>query len=60
MGFCYPDGYDHLLFVGALVLAIRGLLDLIKVISAFTLAHSITLTLAALDIFRLTGQWSSR
>ena len=49
-------GYDHLLFVGALVLAIRGLLDLIKVISAFTLAHSITLTLAALDIFRLTGQ----
>jgi hypothetical protein len=46
-------GYDHLLFVGALVLAIQGLWDLVRVISAFTLAHSITLTLAALDIVRL-------
>jgi hypothetical protein len=40
-------GYDHLLFVGALVLAVVSLWDLIKVISAFTLA------LAALDVFRL-------
>jgi HupE / UreJ protein len=47
-------GYDHLLFIGALVLAIRGLWDLITVISAFTVAHTITLTLAALDIFRLS------
>jgi hydrogenase/urease accessory protein HupE len=46
-------GYDHLLFVGALVLAVAGWWDLIKVITAFTLAHSITLTLAALDIVRL-------
>lgn len=46
-------GYDHLLFVGALVLAVAGWWDLIKVITAFTLAHSFTLTLAALNIFRL-------
>jgi hypothetical protein len=42
-----------LLFVGALVLAATGLWDLVKVISAFTLAHTLTLTLATLDIVRL-------
>lgn len=49
------SGYDHLLFVGALVLAAAGWWDLVKVITAFTLAHSLTLTLAALDIFRLSA-----
>ncbi|MCI0425221.1 MAG: HupE/UreJ family protein, partial [Actinobacteria bacterium] len=46
-------GYDHLLFVGALVLAVVSLWDLIKVISAFTLAHTLTLALAAFDLIRL-------
>jgi hypothetical protein len=46
-------GYDHLLFIGALVLAARGLWDLVKVVSAFTLAHTITLALSALDVVRL-------
>ena len=46
-------GYDHLLFVGALLLAITSLWDLVKVISAFTLAHTITLVLTVLDIVRL-------
>jgi len=46
-------GYDHLLFIGALVLAVVTLWDLIKVITAFTLAHSITLTLAVLGLVRL-------
>lgn len=50
------SGYDHLLFVGALLLAVTTLWDLVKVISAFTLAHTITLTVAALDIFRLPGE----
>lgn len=49
-------GYDHLLFVAALLLAVTTLWDLVKVISAFTLAHTITLALAALDIFRLPGR----
>jgi hydrogenase/urease accessory protein HupE len=46
-------GYDHLLFIGALVLAVVTLWDLVKVITAFTLAHSITLTLSVLNIVRL-------
>ena len=46
-------GYDHLLFVCALVLTAVTLLDLIKVISAFTLAHTITLVLSVLNIVRL-------
>jgi hypothetical protein len=46
-------GYDHLLFVAALLLATTTLWDLVKVITAFTLAHTLTLTLAALDLFRL-------
>jgi len=46
-------GYDHLLFISALVLATRGFWDLFKVVSAFTLSHSLTLTLSALDVVRL-------
>jgi hypothetical protein len=46
-------GYDHLLFISALVLAVVTLWDLVKVVSAFTLAHSITLTLSVLDVVRL-------
>ena len=46
-------GYDHLLFISALALATITLWDLVKVISAFTLAHTCTLTLATLNIFRL-------
>ena len=45
-------GYDHLLFVAALLLAVGGLWDLIKVVSAFTLAHTLTLVLATFDIVR--------
>jgi hypothetical protein len=47
-------GYDHLLFVAALLLACRTLREAISIITFFTLAHSITLTLAALDIIRLS------
>jgi hypothetical protein len=47
------SGYDHLLFIAALALAVASLWDLVRVISAFTLAHSITLTLSVLNIVRL-------
>jgi hydrogenase/urease accessory protein HupE len=47
-------GKDHLLFVSALVLAATGFWDLIKVVSAFTLAHSVTLTLAVLNVVRVS------
>ena len=46
-------GYDHLLFVVALLLGVRGFWDLIKIVSAFTLAHTVTLTLSAFDVVRL-------
>jgi hypothetical protein len=49
-------GWDHLLFISALVLAVVTLWDLVKVISAFTLAHSITLTLSVLNLVRLPGK----
>ena len=46
-------GWDHLLFVSALVLATRSFLEMIKVIAAFTMAHSLTLALSVFGIFRL-------
>jgi hydrogenase/urease accessory protein HupE len=41
-------GYDHLLFVGALILAASTFWELFKVVLAFTLAHSLTLFLASM------------
>jgi hypothetical protein len=41
-------GFDHLLFVLALVLIVVGRGTLIKTVTAFTVAHSITLALASL------------
>jgi hydrogenase/urease accessory protein HupE len=43
-------GIDHLLFVLALVLIVRGVGLLVKTITAFTIAHSITLALATLGV----------
>jgi hypothetical protein len=46
-------GYDHLLFLLALLALGGGLGYLLKVVSAFTLAHSITLSLAVLNVVTL-------
>lgn len=46
-------GWDHLLFVAALVIATMSFWEMVKVIAAFTLAHTITLTLAVFNILRL-------
>jgi hydrogenase/urease accessory protein HupE len=43
-------GIDHLLFVLALLIITRGSWRLIKTVTAFTVAHSITLSLAALGV----------
>jgi HupE / UreJ protein len=43
-------GYDHIAFLIAIVVWARRLLPVIKIVTAFTLAHSITLSLAALRI----------
>jgi hydrogenase/urease accessory protein HupE len=48
-------GWDHLLFVLALMVIVRGTRALVWTITAFTLAHSITLALAALGVVRVPG-----
>lgn len=66
-------GYDHILFLLSLLLpavlawhehawqAVAGpraaLMDVLRIVTAFTLAHSITLSLAALDVIRLPSRW---
>ena len=46
-------GYDHLLFVVALVLLLGGLWTVAKAVTAFTIAHSITLIGTTLGFFGL-------
>jgi len=48
-------GFDHLCFVLALVLLVRGTRRLIWTVTAFTLAHSITLALATLGVIHVPG-----
>ncbi|KWV49340.1 hydrogenase/urease accessory protein [Bradyrhizobium macuxiense] len=43
-------GYDHIAFLVAVVLWARRLVPVIKVVTAFTVAHSITLSLATLNV----------
>lgn len=43
-------GYDHLAFLLGLIVAARRLRSLVGVVTAFTVAHSITLACAALDV----------
>jgi hypothetical protein len=42
------EGYDHLLFLLALLLIVTGFWKLLQTVTAFTLAHSVTLALATL------------
>ena len=48
-------GYDHLLFVFALILIVPNLRKLVMTVTAFTLAHSITLALATLGVVHVPG-----
>lgn len=50
-------GQDHILFVIALILLGGRLWSQLKIITAFTLAHSITLALATLNIVQLPSQF---
>lgn len=52
-------GYDHLLFLLALLVVCTGFRSSVAIISCFTLAHSITLALSALDIVVLPP-WLAR
>ncbi len=64
-------GFDHILFLLSLllpaVLLLKGsqqeqtfraaFIDVLKVVTAFTLAHSITLTLASMQVIALPSRW---
>jgi hydrogenase/urease accessory protein HupE len=48
-------GYDHIAFLIGVVLWARRLVPVIKIVTAFTIAHSITLSLAVLNIVVIPG-----
>ena len=48
-------GYDHIAFLLAL-LFVKRFLDLVKIVTAFTVAHTLTLALAVLQIAKLPAQ----
>jgi hypothetical protein len=45
-------GYDHLCFLAGLLLGASRLRDMLAIVTGFTLAHSLTLALAVLDVVR--------
>jgi len=49
-------GYDHIAFLLALIVIGLSIREVLKIITAFTVAHSITLLLAALQIVRLNSR----
>jgi hypothetical protein len=58
LGFVHiiPRGLDHILFVLALFLGARGWKQLLAQVSAFTVAHSVTLGLAAVGLISLPAK----
>jgi hydrogenase/urease accessory protein HupE len=49
-------GYDHLLFLFGLLIVCHDFKSIIKIISCFTLAHSLTLALATLNIVQIPSR----
>jgi hydrogenase/urease accessory protein HupE len=49
-------GYDHLLFLFALLVVCRSFRSIVAIISCFTLAHSLTLALATLQIVNFSSR----
>jgi hydrogenase/urease accessory protein HupE len=49
-------GYDHILFLLALILTGGGMRHLMKIVTAFTIAHSLTLILATLGVVELPSR----
>lgn len=50
-------GYDHMLFLLSLLMVGAALPQLLKIVTAFTVAHSITLSLAVLGVVDLPSRW---
>jgi hypothetical protein len=49
-------GYDHILFVISLLFGAKTIRHILALVTAFTLAHSITLALATFEIVQLPGR----
>jgi hypothetical protein len=49
------QGYDHLLFLAVLLLGVNSFRRMAALVSCFTLAHSITLALAAFELIQLNA-----
>ena len=49
-------GYDHLLFLLGLLVVCRRFRTVAAIVTCFTLAHSVTLALAALDVVKLPAR----
>jgi hydrogenase/urease accessory protein HupE len=49
-------GYDHLLFLCGLLVVCRKLKTMVTIITCFTVAHSVTLALAALGLVVVSGR----
>ena len=49
------SGPDHLLFLLALLALAKGLWPIVRIVTGFTIAHSITLSLAALGVVDIPG-----
>ena len=58
LGFIHivPEGLDHILFVLGLFLLSARLRPLVWQVTAFTVAHAVTLTLAALEVVALSAR----
>lgn len=50
-------GYDHLLFLFAFLITAQGIRTVLKIVTSFTVAHSLTLSLSALNIVTVPAQW---
>ena len=50
-------GYDHIMFLLALIIVGGRLIGMVKIVTSFTIAHSITLVLAALEVVQLPSKW---
>ncbi|WP_438022536.1 HupE/UreJ family protein [Sorangium sp. So ce233] len=49
-------GYDHLLFLGGLLIGCRRVSSMLRLVTCFTVAHSLTLALTVLDVIVLPSR----
>lgn len=49
-------GYDHILFLVGLLLAVGGMVDVLKIVTSFTVAHSLTMSLAVLGVVQVPSR----